>query len=223
MFSLIDVGGGSVTNDTRNSLARISLRWMIRECFKTKTGILFRKDSFKNVGMDHNSLWPNVEKRPEPVMSFSRGKPKEKRRVINGALEDNTDFVSEEEEDLADALSPKNDMLCLKNSLWWWVLEFIPHHIRCPAKDDEDSWTRKFSYVQLFLFKYQAASTDCYPRLYYRINRKRGRLIPQQKAQGVKIHRTVELRIDSKHKESHGKLYKPRAGLRDDVAPTWID
>lgn len=33
----LDVGGGSVPNDTPHSLARIPLRWMIRECFLAKT------------------------------------------------------------------------------------------------------------------------------------------------------------------------------------------
>ncbi|KAF9554069.1 hypothetical protein CPC08DRAFT_205753 [Agrocybe pediades] len=188
-----DVGGGSVTNDTRNSLARISLRWMVRECFKANTGILFRKDSFRNVGLDYTMLWPEVKERPPPVLDFICGKkPAQKRRVVNGALEDNLDFVNEEEEDLADALSPKNDMLSLVNSPWWWILELIPHRIRCPAKDDNDSWTRKFS-----------------------INRKRGRFIPQQ-TKGVKIHRTVEIRMKKEdHRERNGKNYVPRATLRD--------
>ncbi|KAL5480654.1 hypothetical protein ACEPAI_9594 [Sanghuangporus weigelae] len=36
-----DVGGGAVRNGTRNSLSRISLRWMIRECLQAHTGIQF--------------------------------------------------------------------------------------------------------------------------------------------------------------------------------------
>jgi hypothetical protein len=36
-----DVGGGSVLNGTRHSLARIPLRWMIREIFKADVGIIF--------------------------------------------------------------------------------------------------------------------------------------------------------------------------------------
>jgi len=38
-LSLIgDVGGGSVKNETHNSLARIPLRWMIREIFLAEAG-----------------------------------------------------------------------------------------------------------------------------------------------------------------------------------------
>ncbi|KAH8990234.1 hypothetical protein EDB92DRAFT_1865077 [Lactarius akahatsu] len=51
-----DVGGGSVPNGTENSLARISLRWMILECFRTGTGIRFREDALRRTGMDKNAL-----------------------------------------------------------------------------------------------------------------------------------------------------------------------
>jgi hypothetical protein len=50
---LTDVGGGSVPNNERNSLARISLRWMIRECFECNTGIVFdAKLLERNLGMN---------------------------------------------------------------------------------------------------------------------------------------------------------------------------
>ncbi|KAF8274308.1 hypothetical protein EI94DRAFT_1794529 [Lactarius quietus] len=42
-----DVGGGSVKNDTPHSLARISLRWIIRECFRANTEIQFYGKSLK--------------------------------------------------------------------------------------------------------------------------------------------------------------------------------
>jgi uncharacterized protein (DUF2235 family) len=48
-----DVGGGSVPNHTRYSLARIPLRWMIRECFRCQTGIIFDANMLRDeVGMD---------------------------------------------------------------------------------------------------------------------------------------------------------------------------
>ncbi|THH13472.1 hypothetical protein EW146_g6748 [Bondarzewia mesenterica] len=48
-----DVGGGSVETDERHSLARIPLRWMIRECFRTNTGIIFDANMLENeVGLD---------------------------------------------------------------------------------------------------------------------------------------------------------------------------
>jgi hypothetical protein len=60
---------------------------------------------------------------------------------VNGALEDAHDFVTEEEEDLADILSPINDML--KISKTWWILEFMPQKIR--FQKDDNSWVQKLS------------------------------------------------------------------------------
>ncbi|KAI0829012.1 hypothetical protein BC628DRAFT_1337562 [Trametes gibbosa] len=55
-----DVGGGSVPDETRHSLARIPLRWMIRECFRTRTGIRFHGELLKEVGLDPATLWPTA-------------------------------------------------------------------------------------------------------------------------------------------------------------------
>lgn len=56
-----DVGGGSVANGTRHSLARIPLRWMIGEYFKTNTGILFHSCMFKQIGC---TLMQRTARRP---------------------------------------------------------------------------------------------------------------------------------------------------------------
>ena len=145
--SFPDVGGGAVKNEVRNNLARISLRWMIRQCFILKTGILFHRNMFKQVGMEADNLWPKVKFRPLPVMSFSGHPPDKTRpthemgpsRVIGEVM----DFVSEEEEDLADAGSPINDRLKIGKS--WWILEFVPQKIR--FQNDADSWVSKLSCV----------------------------------------------------------------------------
>ena len=47
-------------NGTRHSLARIPLRWMIRECFRTHTGIQFEADKLYEFGIDPHSLYPKV-------------------------------------------------------------------------------------------------------------------------------------------------------------------
>lgn len=53
-----DVGGGSVANGQRHSLARIPLRWMIRECFKVNSGIIFDAHMLKHeVGLDIDSIF----------------------------------------------------------------------------------------------------------------------------------------------------------------------
>jgi len=64
-----DVGGGSVKNGERHSLARIPLRWMIRECFKVNTGIIFDAHMLKHeVGLDIDS----ITKAPEPLLPATR-------------------------------------------------------------------------------------------------------------------------------------------------------
>ena len=142
---LQDVGGGAVKNEMRNNLARISLRWMIRECFKLNTGILFSRDTFARVGLDYTTLWPVVKDRPPPVTSFSGKPPPLKLPLmsigVKSTLGEVDDFINEEEEDLADLLSPINDMLEISKT--WWLLECIPQHIR--FQKDDDSWIRKLS------------------------------------------------------------------------------
>ncbi|KIM38234.1 hypothetical protein M413DRAFT_30356 [Hebeloma cylindrosporum] len=193
-----DVGGGAVKNEIRNNLARIPLRWMIRECFKLKTGILFQRNAFKIVGLDHSNLWPKVKPRPAPVTRFSGEPPPPTRPWLTMGVNDGhdvpDDFVNEEEEDLADALSDKNDMLNIAKS--WWILEYVPQQIR--FQKDDDSWVRKLS-----------------------INRGRGRVVPKQRLEGVRIHRTVQLRMDLYR--DGGKPYKPQAKLVPHIKPTWID
>jgi hypothetical protein len=135
-----------VKNEVRNNLARISLRWMIRECFKLQTGILFHRDAFKIVGLDPASLWPHVAHRPAPATAFAGAPPPRERKGmhrvgVNGTHGAIDGFISEEEEDLADALSPINDMLRISPS--WWILECVPQQIR--FQTDDDSWVRKLS------------------------------------------------------------------------------
>jgi len=60
-----DVGGGSVLNGTRHALSRIPLRWMIRECFATNTGILFKAVKLRTAGLEPATLYPKVLERNE--------------------------------------------------------------------------------------------------------------------------------------------------------------
>ncbi|KAI0713137.1 hypothetical protein C8T65DRAFT_739009 [Cerioporus squamosus] len=56
-----DVGGGSVLDEEKHSLARIPLRWMIRECFRTNTGIRFHSELLKDIGLDPDTLYPHAK------------------------------------------------------------------------------------------------------------------------------------------------------------------
>lgn len=120
--SFSDVGGSSVANNTLHSLARISLRWMVRECFKTETGISFYSDKLREMGLDPPSLYPVVLPRPPPL---SVGDHKIRSRSSDVAS--NVLSVSaplEEREELIDALSPIYDELEINKM--WWILEYIP-------------------------------------------------------------------------------------------------
>ena len=131
----IDIGGGSVVNGTRNSLARIPLRWMIRQCFIANTGIMFHKATFPKVGLDPDTLYPQVLPRPPMILQDPEVHtiPVPKPLVISDdrkavVYSDGGFFLNEAEEDLADALSPIYDQLDLAK--YWWILEMIPQKIK---------------------------------------------------------------------------------------------
>ncbi|KAI0333978.1 hypothetical protein GY45DRAFT_1243335 [Cubamyces sp. BRFM 1775] len=110
-----DVGGGSVKDDVPHTLARIPLRWMIRECFKTNTGIRFHGELLRRIGLDPAALHPVVLDRPPPVQPQA------------GHLESvapPVPLTTEEEHEVRDALSPKYDQLAL--APFWWFLEMMP-------------------------------------------------------------------------------------------------
>ena len=150
-----DIGGGSVVNGTRNSLARIPLRWMIRQCFIANTGIMFHKATFPKVGLDPDTLYPQVLPRP-PIIYQDRKLhtiPVPRPCVINDdrtavVYSDGGAFVNEAEEDLADALSPIYDQLKIKK--YWWLLELIPQKIKYQSGVN-DLMVSEITYV-LFLF-----------------------------------------------------------------------
>lgn len=54
-----------------------------------------------------------------------------------------------------------------------------------------------------------------------RINRGRGRVIPKQRQEGIKMHRTVQLRMEML--KENGKPYEPTAKVIRGIAPTWVD
>ncbi|KAJ8085202.1 hypothetical protein AAF712_003504 [Marasmius tenuissimus] len=194
-----DVGGGAVLNETRNSLARIPLRWMIRQCFLLKTGILFHREMLKYVGMDPRTLWPEVAPRPPLTSPPSLRK---RQATMGPSMNRNSrfsfwtdDFVNEEQEDLKDSLSPINDMLSQR---WgWWILEVLPQRLRY-QKDDDYSWVQRIVGG----------------------NFGKGRHIPSK--HGVKVHRSVKIRMEAEAEALKAKgKYVPKPKWPADI--TWID
>ncbi|KAH9854307.1 hypothetical protein C2E23DRAFT_883906 [Lenzites betulinus] len=122
-----DVGGGSVDDSTPHTLARIPLRWMIRECFKMNTGIRFHGELLRRVGLDPAALHPVVLDRPPAL----RPQPD----VHLTSVAPPVPHTTEEEHEVRDALMPLYDQLAL--APYWWVLEVLPikHRWQGPAPD----------------------------------------------------------------------------------------
>jgi len=186
-----DVGGGSVENGTPYTLAKISLRWMIRECFKAKTRIMFISDALRVIGLDPTSLSPLVRKRPSPlpvVGTLIQPIPQTyyKSKLEHYADVDDLEKIhkTEEEHELQDALAPIYDQLSLA---WpWWLLELLP--IKQHYDKSDGAW-----------------------EMYYASNLGQGRFIPWQTKKVIKVHRTVKMRMDSQYKD--GEKYLPKASF----------
>ncbi|EPQ52600.1 hypothetical protein GLOTRDRAFT_46622 [Gloeophyllum trabeum ATCC 11539] len=189
-----DVGGGSVPNDTPHSLARIPLRWMIRQCFECKIGIAFHASQLRTIGLDPASLYPAVKERPPlgPEQSFLASAQALLQASKDSPLNGRSPFLSEEEEDILDALSPIYDQLVLAKG--WWLLEMLPMEERYQNGEDGTEWLS--------------------------VNLGRPRTIRRQKKDGLRVHRTVKLRMVAEELLQGGK-YIPRAKF--EVEPTWVD
>jgi len=196
-----DVGGGSVKNGTRHSLARIPLRWMIRQLFTLKLGVMFHANLFPSVGLDPKTLYPHVLPRPPPLHyspeslahEFRMDLPQfNKAKNYKDIVKLERPFENEEIEDLFDALTPIYDQLKLAKV--WWVLELIPHKQRYQKEDR--SWAHSRG-----------------------INLGGARALPEH-MKDVKVHRTVQLRMeaDGFFKDKH---YQPAAKFDFDK-PQWV-
>lgn len=229
-----DVGGGSVPNGRRNSLARIPLRWMIRQCFKVETGIQFHRDSFEGVGLNPDTLYPFVRDRPQPLkplpstVSELRASA-HKAEATEATLTDEADasllaestFQSEEAEDLADSISPIYDQL--KLSPGWWILEFLPmrHHVQ--NREDmlrKPYWSYVFFSQGSFVFPLQVTYLGV---VILRINRGLPRRVPApaiEREGKICVHRSVKTRMEAEGLE--GGRYRPRAQF-EHLDFEWVD
>ena len=230
-----DIGGGSVSNKTRHALARISLRWMVRECFKTNTGIMFHSDKLFEIGLDPHTLHPNVLPRPPPLSVEDHRIPdpptipipirvhkylvkKHHPEVHQRLLESRVPFLgSEEEEEVRDAVSPKYDQLTITRP--WWILEILPMKLRYQLATDE--WVTEWKWV---------AFPNGFDRLidfllWCRSNMGDSRYIPQQRKTGFYVHRSVKMRMEAQYenvkKREKGKRYIPKPVWK--VQPTFMD
>jgi hypothetical protein len=176
---------------------------MIRECFKTYSGILFNTDGMKDIGLDPATLHPHVLSRPPAItIDPSNSDPKpfiskvpKKEQTPDEKTQASTLELHQTEEqiELVDALAPVWDELALN---WgWWILELLP--LKQTYQRLDDKWIT-----------------------WYGWNMGAGRTIPHQSENGVRVHRSVKTRLDAQYQD--GSKYKPKANL-DLKYVTWVD
>ncbi|KAF8586209.1 hypothetical protein K439DRAFT_1387499 [Ramaria rubella] len=203
-----DIGGGSVPNGAPFSLARIPLRWMIRECFKTQTGIMFDAAALRTIGLNPATLYPVVLAQPPAIaVRGIKLQASPKKKAQSGIRKWNIESVEsvselrgvaelwrlEIEAELKDATCPLYDQLMLAPA--WWMLEVLPMKQRYQKSDN--------TWVDALTFNF------AHPRF-----------IPEQDEHGIKVHRSVRTRMQMEPVNG-GKKYVPRA--RFDVEPEWVD
>jgi hypothetical protein len=177
----IDIGGGSVENGTPHTLARIPLRWMIRECFKTNTGIMFSAEGLRSVGLDPASLYPIVQPR-QPRLAAGDAFIQRIPKSVAPAPATEPVYMSEEEHERLDAVAPIYDQLDL--AWFWWLLEYFP--MRQSHQKSDNTWVKEYCW-----------------------NRGQGRHVPKQGKGTVKVHRSVQIRMEAKYED--GNTYEPKA------------
>lgn len=188
-----DVGGTTVNNDTRHSLPRITLRWMIRQIFLANIGIRFHSSLFTStLSMDWKSLYPKVQPRPalpkayNSSVAYSSSSSPHTTTTPGPSQGAEGAFVSEELEDLYDAQCLSNDQLVVQPL--WWILEVLPlwNQWQVPAtpgtvpdEESEDGDGEDYVWVSQV-----------------EVNMGRPRRIPgSTKARPFHVHRSVKIRM----------------------------
>jgi hypothetical protein len=194
---------------------------MIRQCFHTNTGIQFHRGSFEAVGLDVNTLYPIVSRRPpafdgaKPTGTSHAAEPTDSTLVPASQ----STFKSEEDEELKDALSPIYDELKLNKA--WWILEVLPLQYSVQNRRDA-SWRTYWAYViaQFMLWCCVTQAGETFP---HRINFGRGRKIPKpirERGERVKVHRSVKTRMEAEGLK--GGKYRPMAKF-EHLDFDWVD
>ncbi|KAJ7907468.1 hypothetical protein B0H13DRAFT_2332385 [Mycena leptocephala] len=186
-----DVGGGSVLNGTRPNLAHIPLRWMIRECFKARTGVLFSATKLVELGIEPSSLyrdapgWVPWAKSFLPTGSTFKPKTVQKLTLPN---------MSEEELDACDAFTPLYDQLVIQSATWQAMESFF--------------YTKKSVYD---------ATADTFKDVLHQHNGAGCSIPPAESTHGgkIRVHRTVQMRMQGTYENGpdKGKQYIPKARM----------
>ncbi|GAW01068.1 hypothetical protein LENED_002638 [Lentinula edodes] len=112
-----DIGGGSVSNSTKQSLSNISLRWMVRQVMESQCGIKFNENALTQ-----------LEIRSEPMSVAPRPSTGDSSSAHSGNSQ-----VSWKALDTLDSLQPLHDALVQNPA--WWLLEILPMKARYQDAD----------------------------------------------------------------------------------------
>ncbi|KAK0202259.1 hypothetical protein DFS33DRAFT_1353759 [Desarmillaria ectypa] len=219
-----DVGGGSVRNSTRYSLSRIPLRWMIRECFKAETGIMFDSERLREIGLDPATLYPFITPRPPALSVESAMIPMGPTKM--SLLEK---FLSTfrhhpvpvlHDSDECQTLVPEARSVSMEDEGCPPIGTEEEEEIRDALSPIYDQLKRSKSWWILELipmeFRQQIENREWV--CWLGINLGRPREIPNSSG-GVKVHRSVRMRLEAFH-EHKCRKYKPKAHFTN---PIWID
>ncbi|KAF8269883.1 hypothetical protein EI94DRAFT_1681284 [Lactarius quietus] len=237
-----DVGGGSVPDSTENSLARISLRWMILECFRTESGIRFRKEALKRIGIDQNAL----ASLPGGQFTVERARPQR--------------FATE---DTVVPTSPNSVSLKEKENEWFHQDSIKDRDLEKGTLDFKDDASRLPTIKEIAsttgsaAFKTEQELKDALSPIYdqlkkwkiwwvpeviplrHRVHcredlkalrghhcvnfgRPRNIMKPIREGEKILVHRSVELRMNAEKSKLGGKAYKPRAKFNPEEIE-WVE
>ena len=197
-----------VKNGVKPCLARIPLRWMIREIFRTNTGIIFSSIALARVGIDPNALYPVVLPRREAIpvsasnpsdyiQEMPKIQPSSSHAFEVSIQRDSYEALlaeSEEELDRKDALAPMYDKLTTKKT--WWLLELLP--VRHEHQEEDAEW-----------------------EVWHGPNLGSGRHIPRSNGHPVNVHRSVKTRLDAQY--ANKAKYVPTAANFELDHVEWVD
>ena len=181
---------------------------------------MFNSQLLARIGLDPGTLHPNVLPRPDPI-TFERA---DHSRIASDygsgtvTIVDKRMILTEEEEDLADILSPINDELSLSKS--WWLLEIIP--LAHKHQKEDGGWVSRTRCVLLVHNGIVSESLITPPIL--RANLGKGRHIPHGDNYKIRVHRTVKIRMEAEEAIlPEGRRYTPRAKPWQHHRLEWVD
>jgi len=179
---------------------------------------MFHREMLRDVGLDPATLWPVVHPRPTAVRSLddssalrAAGASSVSENQIQTQCQSSSsrtdgvhrtrlrsiflqNFTSEEEEDYKDALSGINDEL--ESVKAWWILELLPQRVK--YQNEKDEWVERVAWVSLLpcaIFFGDSKADLTLFTVYRWGNLGRARHVP--KKHGVKVHRTVKIRMEA--------------------------